>query len=96
MNDGGRHKIKVGVTARGWGADGAHNPAQALDAGRRAEAAGLDGVHTGDHVTFYGKGTDGLLTLAAPITGRAAMRPTRPAVGRAAGLRGGSGWRGPK
>ena len=57
--------LKVGVTARGWGAASARDPKQALEAGRRAEATSLDGIHTGDHVTFYGKGTDGLLTLAA-------------------------------
>jgi probable F420-dependent oxidoreductase len=43
-----------------------------LDAARRAEALGLDGLVAGDHVTFYGFGNDGLLTLtaAAAVTGR--------------------------
>lgn len=36
-----------------------------LDAARRAEAAGLDGVIAGDHVTFHGYGNDGLITLTA-------------------------------
>jgi probable F420-dependent oxidoreductase len=43
-----------------------------LDAARRAEGLGLDGLVAGDHVTFYGFGNDGLLTLtaAAAVTGR--------------------------
>jgi len=32
---------------------------------RAAEAAGIDGVFVGDHVTFYGTGGDGLIRLAA-------------------------------
>jgi probable F420-dependent oxidoreductase len=36
-----------------------------LDAARRAEALGLDGLIAGDHVTFYGYGNDGLITLTA-------------------------------
>lgn len=36
-----------------------------LDAARRAESAGLDGVIAGDHVSFYGYGNDGLITLTA-------------------------------
>lgn len=31
---------------------------------RAAEASGVDGVFVGDHVTFYGAGSDGLLKLA--------------------------------
>jgi alkanesulfonate monooxygenase SsuD/methylene tetrahydromethanopterin reductase-like flavin-dependent oxidoreductase (luciferase family) len=31
---------------------------------RQAEAAGVDGVFVGDHVTFYGSGSDGLMKLA--------------------------------
>lgn len=31
---------------------------------RKAEAAGVDGVFVGDHVTFYGSGSDGLMKLA--------------------------------
>jgi probable F420-dependent oxidoreductase len=40
-------------------------PEQVLDAARRAEAAGIDGVFAGDHVTFYGMGNDGLVQLTA-------------------------------
>ncbi|MGB2693924.1 MAG: LLM class flavin-dependent oxidoreductase [Dehalococcoidia bacterium] len=38
---------------------------QVLDAARKAEAAGIDGLFAGDHVTFYGSGNDGLINLAA-------------------------------
>ena len=32
---------------------------------RQAEAAGIDGVFVGDHVTFYGSGSDALIKLAS-------------------------------
>jgi probable F420-dependent oxidoreductase len=32
---------------------------------RRVEDAGIDGVFVGDHVTFYGSGSDGLIQLAS-------------------------------
>ena len=35
-----------------------------IDWAREAEAAGADGVFVGDHVTFYGSGSDGLMKLA--------------------------------
>lgn len=38
---------------------------EVLDAARQAEAAGIDGLFAGDHVTFYGNGNDGLINLAA-------------------------------
>src|SRR3990170_3530636 len=41
---------------------------QVLDAARQAEAAGIDGLFAGDHVTFYGFGNDGLINLAAVAT----------------------------
>lgn len=37
---------------------------QVLEAARKAEAAGVDGLFAGDHVTFYGSGNDGLINLA--------------------------------
>jgi alkanesulfonate monooxygenase SsuD/methylene tetrahydromethanopterin reductase-like flavin-dependent oxidoreductase (luciferase family) len=39
---------------------------------REAEASGVDGVFVGDHVTFYGSGSDGLTKLAmiAAVTNR--------------------------
>lgn len=52
-------------------------PAQAvLDSARRAEAAGIDGLFSGDHVTFYGSGNDGLLNLApiAAVTERLRLK----------------------
>ncbi|MEX2237370.1 MAG: TIGR03619 family F420-dependent LLM class oxidoreductase [Dehalococcoidia bacterium] len=47
-----------------------------LDAAREAEAAGLDGVFAGDHVTFYGNGNDGLINLApiAAVTERIELK----------------------
>lgn len=35
-----------------------------IDWARQAEAAGVDGVFVGDHVTFYGSGSDALIKLA--------------------------------
>ncbi len=52
-------------------------PAEAvLENARRAEAAGIDGVFSGDHVTFHGLGNDGLLNLApiAAVTSRLLLR----------------------
>jgi alkanesulfonate monooxygenase SsuD/methylene tetrahydromethanopterin reductase-like flavin-dependent oxidoreductase (luciferase family) len=39
-------------------------PGGSPDDARKAEAAGVDGVFVGDHVTFYGSGSDGLMKLA--------------------------------
>lgn len=44
-------------------------PARGSDDGliewaRKAEAAGIDGIFVGDHVTFYGSGSDALIKLA--------------------------------
>jgi len=41
---------------------------QVLEAARQADAAGIDGLFAGDHVTFYGFGNDGLINLAAVAT----------------------------
>ena len=41
---------------------------EVLDAARKAEQAGIDGLFAGDHVTFYGNGNDGLVNLAAVAT----------------------------
>ena len=38
---------------------------QVLEADRKAEEAGVDGLFSGDHVTFYGAGNDGLINLTA-------------------------------
>lgn len=47
-----------------------------LDAARLAESLGLDGIIAGDHVTFYGYGNDGLITLtaAAAVTERIELK----------------------
>ncbi len=55
----------VSVMIRGWDIRTGTTGAMTLDAARRAEALGLDGLVAGDHVTFYGYGNDGLVTLTA-------------------------------
>lgn len=55
----------VSVMLRSWDVRTGVTPEMTLDAARRAEAAGLDGILAGDHVTFYGYGNDGLVTLTA-------------------------------
>ncbi len=59
---------KVGVMLRGWDIRVGTTGEMTLDAARRAEAVGLDGIVVGDHVTFYGYGNDGLITLTAAAT----------------------------
>ncbi|GIW13584.1 MAG: hypothetical protein KatS3mg062_1023 [Tepidiforma sp.] len=62
----------VSVMLRGWDIRTGTTGAMVLEAARRAEALGLDGLVAGDHVTFYGYGNDGLVTLtaAAAVTER--------------------------
>jgi probable F420-dependent oxidoreductase len=55
----------VSVMIRGWDVRANTTGTMTLDAARRAEAMGLDGLLAGDHVTFYGFGFDGLQTLTA-------------------------------
>ncbi|MFN0148246.1 MAG: LLM class flavin-dependent oxidoreductase [Dehalococcoidia bacterium] len=55
----------VSVMIRGWDLRANTTGTMTLDAARRAEAIGLDGLLAGDHVTFYGFGFDGLQTLTA-------------------------------
>ena len=50
---------------RGWDIRLGTTGQMVMDAARRAEALGLDGLIAGDHVTFHGYGNDGLLTLTA-------------------------------
>lgn len=50
---------------RGWDIRIGTTGQMVLDAARRAESLGLDGLIAGDHVTFHGYGNDGLLTLTA-------------------------------
>jgi probable F420-dependent oxidoreductase len=55
----------VAVMLRSWDLRTGTTGEMVLDAARRAEAFGLDGVCAGDHVTFHGYGNDGLITLTA-------------------------------
>jgi probable F420-dependent oxidoreductase len=55
----------VAVMIRAWDIRIGTTGEMTLDAARRAEAIGLDGLIAGDHVTFYGYGNDGLITLTA-------------------------------
>ena len=53
----GAWNYRAGITAE-----------QVLESARKAEAAGIDALFTGDHVTFYGAGNDGLISLIAVAT----------------------------
>ncbi|HXU23832.1 MAG TPA: LLM class flavin-dependent oxidoreductase [Tepidiformaceae bacterium] len=66
----------VAVMIKGWDVRTGTTGAMTLDAARRAEAMGLDGLVAGDHVTFYGYGNDGLITLtaAAAVTDRIELK----------------------
>lgn len=56
---------RVSVMIRSWDVRLGSTGEMVLDAARLAERSGLDGVVAGDHVTFYGYGNDGLITLTA-------------------------------
>ena len=66
----------VSTMIRGWDVRANTTGAMVLDSARRAEAMGLDGLITGDHVTFYGFGFDGLqtLTAVAAVTDRITLK----------------------
>ncbi len=53
------------VPTGAWNMRAGISAEQVLEAARRAEEAGIDGLFAGDHVTFYGAGNDGLINLAA-------------------------------
>lgn len=55
----------VSVLIKAWDVPAGATGEMTLDAARRAEALGLDGLIAGDHLTFYGYGNDGLITLTA-------------------------------
>jgi len=67
---------KVLVPTGAWNFRAGISAEEVLAGARRAEAAGLDGVFAGDHVTFYGHGNDGLVALAAvaAVTERIELR----------------------
>lgn len=69
-------QVKVSAMIRSWDERTGVTASMTLDAARRAEAAGLDGLVVGDHVTFHGYGNDGLITLtaAAAVTERIALK----------------------
>lgn len=56
---------RVSVLVRSWDVRVGSTGEMAMAAARRAEDVGLDGIIAGDHVTFYGYGNDGLITLTA-------------------------------
>ena len=58
----------VGTMIHSWDDRKGVTAAMTLEAARRAEAVGLDALIVGDHVTFYGYGNDGLITLTAAAT----------------------------
>ncbi|HET9201455.1 MAG TPA: LLM class flavin-dependent oxidoreductase [Dehalococcoidia bacterium] len=68
--------VKVFVPTGTWNVRAGLNAESVLDGARAAEAAGLDGVFAGDHVTFYGNGNDGLVNLApiAAVTSRLELK----------------------
>ncbi len=55
----------ISVPTGAWNLRAGISPEQVLEAARKAEAAGIDSLFAGDHVTFYGAGNDGLINLAA-------------------------------
>lgn len=66
----------VSVMLKSWDIRVGTTGEMVLDAARHAEALGLDGIIAGDHVTFYGYGNDGLITLtaAAAVTERIELK----------------------
>lgn len=66
----------VSVMLRSWDIRTGVTADMVLEAARRAEALGLDGILAGDHVTFHGYGNDGLATLTAiaAVTGRIQLK----------------------
>src|SRR5438128_1230174 len=67
---------EVAVMIRAWDLRTGALPSMAIEAARRAEHLGLDGIVAGDHVTFYGYGNDAMITLTAiaAVTERVTLR----------------------
>lgn len=55
----------ISVPTGAWNMRAGISAEQVLEAARKAEAAGIESLFAGDHVTFYGAGNDGLINLAA-------------------------------
>lgn len=66
----------VSVMLRSWDVRVGTTGEMVLDAARNAERLGLDGLIAGDHVSFFGFGNDGLITLtaAAAVTSRIELK----------------------
>ena len=58
----------ISVPVGAWNYRAGISADQVLESARKAEAAGIDGLFTGEHVTFYGAGSDGLINLIAVAT----------------------------
>ncbi|HEX5940483.1 MAG TPA: LLM class flavin-dependent oxidoreductase [Dehalococcoidia bacterium] len=68
--------VKVFVPTGTWNVRAGAVAQDVLEGALAAEAAGLDGVFAGDHVTFHGLGNDGLLNLVpiAAVTSRLELK----------------------
>jgi probable F420-dependent oxidoreductase len=55
----------ISIPTGAWNMRAGISGEEVLAAARKAEAAGIDGLFAGDHVTFYGAGNDGLINLTA-------------------------------
>ena len=58
----------ISIPTGAWNYRAGISAEKVLEAARKAEEAGIDGLFAGDHVTFYGSGNDGLINLAAVAT----------------------------
>jgi probable F420-dependent oxidoreductase len=56
---------KFFIPTGAWNVRAGISGQQVLEAARKADQSGIDGIFAGDHVTFYGNGNDGLINLAA-------------------------------
>jgi len=63
---------KFFIPTGAWNVRAGISGQQVLEAAKKADAAGIDGIFAGDHVTFYGNGNDGItcLTAVAAVTER--------------------------
>lgn len=67
---------QVFLPAGTWNLSAGLSPEGVLESARSAEAQGIDGVFSGDHISFHGLGNDGILNLApiAAVTSRLQLR----------------------
>ena len=66
----------ISVPTGAWNMRAGTSAEQVLEAARKAEAAGIDSLFAGDHVTFYGSGNDALSNLSpiAAVTERLELK----------------------